>query len=334
MKPEVTIIMVPRERYSAIFSTIDSLYEQTKTPFKFIVVDGGLPEQIFTALEQKSKQLGFEFIHKPYPLNPNEARNIGLAYVETPYLVFTDNDIIFTANWLHKLLTTAKDFDAWLAGPTILDGEPEDGKIHAMAGTSGFEEVDGKRYYHFVPGHVHQNIADIEKPVRGPTSMLEFHVILCATHIFEKIGQLDEKVSSFGDHDDLVMSVKNHNGAVIFEPDSVVAYHDPGTNIAVVEKSDLPFYLLRWGEEWNYGSVDRAAEKWGLASDDRWMPHARNWSDVRRRKAYFIDGIFGRLVGFVMFKISKRLGLWLEKRLYNKYTRALRNLRKKHLGFV
>ena len=332
MSKEVTIVMVPRERYSGIVDTIVSMYENTETPFDLIVVDGALPENVQKEIESLKVRHGFSFIHKPYPLNPNEARNIGLEYVDSPYVVFSDNDIIFTKGWLSKLLDTAKEYSAWLVGPTILDGHPADGCIHATAGISGFVEKDGKRHYEFVPGNVHKNLADVGALQRGPVSMLEFHVILCATHIFSKIGKLDERVSSFGDHDDLVMSVQELDGPIIYEPESIVGYHDPGTNIDIVDRSDLPYYLLRWSDEWNFGSVDRAAEKWSLSEDAHWMPHAKHWARVRRRKAYFIGGFWGRVVGFCMFKVSRRLGELLERVYCQRYTKDLLQLRQLHLG--
>jgi len=332
MEAEVTIVMVPRERYSAIVTTIQSIYDNTEIPFKLVVVEGALPDSVKNEIEALVKKYKFDFIYKPYPLNPNEARNIGLDYVDTEYMVFSDNDIIFTPNWLTTLLNTAKEYDAWLVGPTILDGEIEDGNIHATAGASYFDEINGKRYYHFVPGNMGKNLSDDIELIRGPTTMLEFHVILCASHIFEKIGKLDEKMSSFGDHDDFIYSVLAKNGIVIFEPNSVVSYHDPGTNISVVEKDDFPFFLLRWSDEWNFSSVDQAAEKWGLADDDRWITHSKNWAQVRRRKSYYLGGLVGRIIGFILYKISEPIGKQLESLFYKKHTQALRALRQKHLG--
>ena len=334
MTVEVTIVMVPRERYSAIITSIKSVYENTKIPFKLIVVDGGLPAVIKNEIEEQSELHGFEFIYKPYPLKPNEARNIGLIHVDTEYVVFCDDDIIFTPNWLNTLVHTAKEYDAWLVGPTILDGNPEDGQVHATAGTSGFDEIKGKRYYHFVPGNIGKYLSDNIELRRGPTTMLEFHVILCATHIFEKIGSLDEQISSFGDHDDFVRNVQIANGSVIFEPNSIVSFHDPGTNMSVIEKTDLPFFLLRWSDEWNFGSVDRAAKKWGLADDCHWISHAKHWVQLRRRKSYYIAGIQGRIIGFILYKISASLGQKLESIFYKKHTQKLQTLRMKYLGHV
>jgi len=326
---EVTIVMVPRERYGAILRTIDSIYEQTDdVPFELIVVDGALPETEREALRRQSEARGFTFIHEDRPLCPNEARNIGLQHVKTPYLVFTDNDIIFTKGWLPPLLASAKEEDAWLVGPTILDGEPERGLIHAAGGRMWFEEMNGRRRYHFVPNHMQGRISEVHEQLRrAPTTMLEFHVILARRELFDQYGPLDEGFMSFADHDDLVMLAMNAGKPIIYEPASVVAYHDPGTNPSVVERRDLPYYLLRWSDEWNDASIRRAVEKWRLDPEDPWIGHAKNWVKVRRRKSYRAAGLSGRLVSFIQHRLPKRLGDRLEQWYCDAWTKRLRFLR-------
>ena len=324
MSSTVTIVMVPRERYSAIFKTLDSLYENTEHAFELIVIDGALPESIYKELLYRSEKSGFEFIHKPYPLSPNEARNIGLEKVNSTYVVFIDNDVVFAKGWLNQLVATADNVNADLIGPTILDGEVEDGVVHACAGESGFFDVEGEKDYKFIPGFASKKLDEIGELQPGITTMLEFHVIMCRTAVFERIGQLDEQIPSFGDHDDLVMSVRNIDGIVYYEPRSVIGYHDPGTNMSVVEKSDMPFYLLRWSDEWNHKAVDRAVKKWGLREGSWWGPHAKHWAEVRRRKSYPRAGFHGRVIAFVMFNVSKKLGLFLERFFYAQSTKKLR----------
>lgn len=161
--------------------------------------------------------------------------------------------------------------------------------------------------------------------------MLEFHVMMARTSALDTIGPLDERVSSFADHDDLVRTVLEANGAVVYEPDSVVAYRDPGTNISVLEPGDLPIYLLRWSDEWNLPSIQRVAEKWQLDPEDPWIPHATAWFQVRRRSAYHIGGLFGRLVGFTLYKVSQDIGERMERAFCRKYTGQLLKLREEFL---
>jgi GT2 family glycosyltransferase len=327
---EITIVMVPRERYSGIAKAIETLYEHTENAqFKLVVVDGGLPENVRTFIERESHDRGFMFIHKDYPLTPNEARNIGLKHVKTTYVVFADNDVQFTPNWLPPLVSAAEEFDAWLVGPTILDANTD--RIHAAGGESGVEEVDGGRHYHYVPGFMQREVEEVHDQLeRGPTTMLEFHVILAHMDVFKKLGPLDEKFSSFADHDDLVYSVLEAGGKAVYEPGSTVSYHDPGTDIHVLQPSDLPMYLLRWGNEWNLACIDHAAVKWRLDPNDPWIEHAKQWTRLRRRNVYPIGGVSGRLVAFTLYHVSQQLGGVLERHFCNRFTKPLKELRIRH----
>lgn len=325
MPCEATLIMVPRERYTAIPFAIESLYENTKdTPFELIYVDGALPPRVRERVERESKERGFTFIHKDYQLMDNEARNIGLQHATTPYVVFADNDVTYTPNWLQPLVDAAKEYDAWLVGPTILDGNFPNDRIHAAGGDSYFETVDGKRRYHFKPGFGRKEVGEVHEEMRrGPTTMLEFHVLLARRDIFDTIGPLDERITTFADHDDLCVTVLEAGGTVIFEPASTVVYYDPGTNPNVLEPEDFPIFFLRWSDQLNGPSIDHAAKKWNLDPEDPWINHAKDWVTLRRRRCYKRLGLRGRLVGFTMHNISKSLGLKMEKALCERYTKPL-----------
>ena len=204
----VTVVMVPRERYSGMTAAIDSLYAHTTdVPFKLVVIDGALPARVRDRVANASRQRGFGFVHHEYSLAPNEARNLGLRHVDTPWVVFADNDVLFTPGWLPPLLSAAEEFGAWLVGPTILDGNVGRGRIHAAGGHAGFDTVDAKRRYHFKPGFSQQSMATVRHELRrGPTSMLEFHVLLARADIFQRLGPLDEGFVSLTDHDEILSS--------------------------------------------------------------------------------------------------------------------------------
>ncbi len=329
--PEVTIIMVPRERYSGIVESIESLYANTPSDmFELVVIDGALPDSIRRWLENAAKERGFRFIHEAFPPTPNEARNRALEHVTTPYILFADNDVLYTPGWLPTLVNTAKEFDAWLVGPLILDGAPEDGFIHAAGGEKWFDEIDGERRYHFVPGHLHKKVPDVKEELkRGPVTMLEFHVLLARADSFDTIGPLDEDIYSFGDHEDLVNRVLAAGGSAVFEPASVVAYHDPGTNIHVLESNDLSMFLLRWSDAWAEKSVDRYAEKTGIAPNDPWIAHAKAWVRVRRQRVYPVAGLVGRALSFAIFHLSPRAAAPFERWFCARHTKALDKLRQR-----
>ena len=95
-QPLVTIVIVPRERFSCTQESLDSIYKYTEIPFKLVYVDGNSPTKIKEYLEKKAKIKNFKIIRTECYLTPNKARNLGIEAVDTKYLVFFDNDVIVT----------------------------------------------------------------------------------------------------------------------------------------------------------------------------------------------------------------------------------------------
>jgi glycosyltransferase involved in cell wall biosynthesis len=96
----VTIVVVPRERFSCTQASLESIYTHTTYPFKLTYVDGNSPQPIRHYLETMAEKHDFQLLRTPYYLAPNHARNLGLKSVDTEYVVFLDNDVIVTPNWL------------------------------------------------------------------------------------------------------------------------------------------------------------------------------------------------------------------------------------------
>lgn len=322
--PEVTVIMGPRERYSAIPRTLESFFEcTTDIAYKLVVVDGGLPEHRRAYLEKESKARGFTFIHEDYLLSPNEAKNIGIDHSDTEFVVFVDNDALFTPGWLKPLVDAAKETGAWLVGPTIVDGDFETGIVHVAGGDTGFREVDGVKSYFFDAYEWHKPFAEVRgKLKREKATMLEIHVLLARRDIFDKIGKFDEEILAFGDFHDICHEVNKAGGTIIYEPASIVSFYDPGTDLYVLEKEDLPMYWLRWSEDWAERSLRRCAEKWNLDPNDPWLKHSSIWMEVRRRESYKLHGPFGKLVGVAVYKIPV-VGKMLENLLISQVTGKL-----------
>ena len=55
-EPLVTLVVVPRERFSYAPASLESLYEHTQLPFKLVYVDGNSPPKLKRYLEEQSRQ--------------------------------------------------------------------------------------------------------------------------------------------------------------------------------------------------------------------------------------------------------------------------------------
>ncbi|MBD2306240.1 glycosyltransferase [Chroococcidiopsis sp. FACHB-1243] len=265
MKPIVTIVVVPRERFSCTQASLESIYAHTDFPFKLIYVDGNSPAKVRKYLEAQAQEKCFEIIRTNYYLSPNHARNIGLSRVDTKYLVFVDNDVIVSPGWLTALVDCAEETEATVVGPLMCEKQPIHKRVHFAGGESRVvTDVKGRRHLRekmYKQGH---NALELRSQLkRTQTELAEFHCTLVRREIFDRIGYLDEAMLNTKEHLDFCMTVAQVGGTVYFEPDSLVTYV-PGPPL---EWTDLHFYMLRWSDAWTLGSLQRLREKWNLSED-------------------------------------------------------------------
>ena len=265
LEPQVTIVAVPRERFSCTQQSLESIYEHTKIPFKLVYVDGNSPAKTKAYLQEQALQKNFKLIRTECYLYPNQARNIGLKQVDTKYVVFIDNDVIVTSGWLTNLVDCAETTEAAIVGPLMCQYEPLHEIVHFAGGESHiFVDKKGRRRLREKMYLQGKRVADVRSQLqRTETELAEFHCVLVRRDIFDRVGILDEAFLNTKEHLDFCMTVREAGEKVYFEPDCVVTYL-PGPPL---ESADLHYYMLRWSNAWQIGSLKRMLEKWNLAED-------------------------------------------------------------------
>lgn len=272
-KPQVTIIVTPRERFGVAKESLESIYEFTPEPFELIYVDGKSPKELSAWITEQAAQRGFEHVKLDHFLSPNEARNIGIARATTPYVIFYDNDVIASPNWLPPLIQCAEEEEAAVVAPLICEGVPLHKRIH-QAGGLFTHDVD--KFFGTPKGErdlidemfLQGDDIDDARPsmTREITQNCEFHCVLARRSIFDRIGMLDEELLATKEHLDFCMSVAEAGGKVMFEPASLVTYLFPNRHNPMT-REDWPYFLLRWSPKWQHRSMLRMQEKWGLTPD-------------------------------------------------------------------
>jgi len=284
-KPVVSIIFTQRERFSYTQESLESVYQNTHIPFQLIYVDAGSPAHIEKYLASEAQAKGFQVVRLEHYLSPNQARNVGLSQVTTKYVVFIDNDVIVTPNWLSRLVQCAEETNAAVVGPTICISEPIHEMIHNPGGSIQIKEewVDGekvRRFHHKC--HFKRKIEDVQdRLVRAECDYVEFHCMLARTEIFEKTGPLDEKLLSTREHLDFCMLAAQAGGRIYAERDVIVTYV-PGPPL---HWSDLEFFMLRWSNAWDLASLEHFIAKWNLVEDGYFKKRYERLG-FRRHKAY------------------------------------------------
>ena len=273
--PSVTLVVVPRERFSYARQMLDAIYRKTDYPFDLVYVDGCSPDPVRRYLEHESTTRLFRLIRCDTFVSPNRARNIGLQHVHpsSKYVVFIDNDVEVERGWLSRLITCAEETGAWAVSPVYFEGVPRDEVIHMAGGYAEFEEKNGVRAFH--EDHLHnQKAYRATRPVlrRESTGFFEFHAVLLRLTALNQLGPLDEALLSSHEHLDLSLLIRQAGGSICLEPDSLITYV-----YGLLDDYDLQYASLRWSDEWNRSSAAHFAKKWQLDVDAMWIESAADW---------------------------------------------------------
>ena len=144
--PDVTIVVVPRERFSYARRSLSSVFENTATPFKLIYVDPGTPSIVRKHLQEESERRKFKLLSRDGYISPNRARNWAWQEVQTKYTVFLDNDALVAPGWLEELVRCADETGAvGVVGPLYLIGEIQQRRIHLAGGRLHEKQEHGKK---------------------------------------------------------------------------------------------------------------------------------------------------------------------------------------------
>ncbi len=319
ISPAVTLVVVPRERFSAAKQSLDSIYAHTTTPFQLIYIDGNSPPPIQNYLQQQAQARDFQLIRTNYYLSPNHARNMGWQHVQTPYLVFIDNDVMVSPGWLQALVHCAESTGAAIVGPLVCEHEPVHQTVHCAGGENHiWQDESGSRH---MQEKIYRQGKKVEKVqaelATQPTELVEFHCMFLRTDLKDKVGYLDEALLNTKEHLDFCMSVMQIGESVYFEPSSIVTYV-PGPTL---EWSDVAFYMLRWSDQWQKASLQRLQQKWDLAEDQYftakykrlgWRRFMTIWDPLNRR---LTGGRYSRLLKHKLFnRLDRVLTQWLFQR--------------------
>lgn len=314
--PLVTIVVVPRERFSHVIPSLESIYQNTDLPFKLVYVDGNSPPRVQRYLAEQAAQKGFHLIRTGHFLTPNQARNLGRAHVDTRYVAFVDNDLFVAPGWLEHLLRCAEGTGAWVVGPLYLEDKLEDRIIHMAGGEAHFKQEQERRSFHGAHRFARRKLHEVQSQLqREPTETVEFHCALARNDIFATLGPLDERFMSVSEHQDFCLSVRAAGGGVYMEPNAMVTYF----TASPLRWIDLPYFFERWSETRNQATVEHLRRKWNLPDDDPFVRRMAQFS--KKHRLFFIRLWFpwqlhklGRMITYpIVYTIDRLLSFIFER---------------------
>ena len=303
-QPDVTVVVVPRESFSQTQTSLESvLADRGREPFDLVYVDGHSPRRVRRYLDTRVGEAGFTLLRTDRYVSPNEARNLALPHVNTPYVAFVDNNTVVAQGWLDALLACARETDAAFVSPVYCVGSLDSGIVHVAGGEGRVEMLDGRRHLVDFHRHCNRRLSEVRHELRRePCEVAEFHCVLARTDVVA--DGFDPRLPAALEHIDFCMQAGSAHGGGWFEPAAVVTYLPPPP----LTLTDAPYFTLRWSKAWLDASFDHFAEKWDLPPDDPGLRDNRAWlENYRWKHIRYVRGGLRRTLGPSAGHVAERL---------------------------
>ncbi|HEX5386561.1 MAG TPA: glycosyltransferase [Gemmatimonadales bacterium] len=280
VSPEVTVVVVPRERFDRTRASLDRLYQTTRCPFDLVYIDGNSPPPVARYLAAEADRRGFALHRTKSYLAGNEARNIGLRYARTPYVAFIENDVLPEPGWLEALTDCAERTGAWIVGPIVHIGLGAERRIHGAGAAISIAESGGRRRLVYQARLANAPTAAAAGLTAHRTDLIKPYCMLARRGALDRIGPFDQSIRSIFEAADVALAVQAAGGTVHLEPRAVVTHTVPPP----LPASSVPFFLLRWSVAWLRTSLERFAGKHRLPLDAPELHIEHNWRSYHRRR--------------------------------------------------
>ena len=314
--PLVTIAFVFRERISQTIDCLEHLIANTDYPHRLICVDSGSPQQIAEDMKRLSVKHGFTLVRSDEQLTPNEARNIALEMVETPYVLFIDNDVLVGKNWLEPLIKCAEETGAWLVGPLYLESFRNKTRIHMVGGEVRNRDEAGNPIF-YERHHLQKKELEGLELSRTKTQLIEFHTVLMNMDAYRRLGPLDSNLLERSEHADLSLQVAGVGKEIYIEPASVITYVIPDR----LNPIDRNYFSLRWCVAWNEASGIHLSKKYGIPINDSGLENSRKFCHTHRQRVLVrypkVSGLIGKVTN-KFFRVFDRLIAQKAERILNR----------------
>lgn len=239
--PYVSVIIPNFNGSSLLRMFLPKVIQETRYPngcIEIIVVDNGSTDNSCEVVEKFYPSVRLIKLNKNYGYG--RACNVGAKVAKGEFLVFLNNDILVTKDWLIELVNIAvREKDVGICGSKIL----------FLENPSLVDYAGG--YLHILGGGISLFIwkEDHTVLIRSPTDVgyVCGACLLVKREVFKKLGGFDNDYFMYSDEGDLCWRCWLQGYRVVFVPSSVV-YHKKEASIKR-GRSEREYYL--YGEKGN-----------------------------------------------------------------------------------
>jgi len=259
--PRVSIIIPSQDHASTLKRCISSILDKTTYDnYQIIIVDNqSTQEDTFRYYATLEKEPKIQLLHYDKPFNFSAINNYAAARVDSPFLLFLNNDTeVISGEWLSALLEHAQRKGVGAAGAKLLypnDRIQHAGVILGITGTPGEKGV---------AGHALKNLPDynsghfLRSQVIGNFSAVTAACLMMRKEVFDEIGGFDETLAIAFNDVDLCLRIRDAGYLIVYTPYSRLYHHESLSR----GYEDTPEKQKRFLEEVHY-----IRGKWGELID-------------------------------------------------------------------
>jgi hypothetical protein len=278
----VTIVVVPRDRFSSVCDCAASILEHTREPIRLAFLDFGYSRRTLARLREVCRGVPTDVVPCGRTI-PVRAFRDYLAKVATRYLAWVDNDTFVTPGWLTACLDRAARGARVVLPVTLeregLDTDPRRIPLRNHISHAELRRVtrDGTTY--FFDYKPFRRAAPEELPAEAHTvDFFELHAFFAETEV---LRQLDLPPMVVREHLDLGIQLRRLGLDIWCEPKSVVHFDNLHERPTL---GDLRFFFYRWDQRLIDQSHDLFERRWGCRFYNE--QSMKNWAF--RRKVFSV----------------------------------------------
>jgi Glycosyl transferase family 2 len=278
MSTAVTILIVPRDRFSSVVQCAETILQDTREPFELIFLDFGYDRATRDRLQAVCSGVPTRFVDCGRAIPMAALRSV-VPQLTTRYLAWLDNDTFVTPGWLGALLERAAAGAQVILPVTLeregLDVDPRRIPLRNHISHSELREVTvaGRKYvFDHKP---YRRAAPEELPREAHTvDFFELHAFFIETAVLARLDIPDMVVR---EHIDLGIQLHRMGIPIWCEPRSSVIFDNIHTRPTL---GDIRFFQYRWAEPLIDSSHDLFEKRWGYRFyNEQFM---KNWAFRRK----------------------------------------------------
>ncbi len=266
---ELTVIMIPFERFSVFADAVDDLFRSMDIPFNLIVIEGNAPQSVRGSLEHRQrKHKNITIIYSDHPVSIGAAVNLAAPHLTTPYALILDNDVRIPRGAAGQLLQRAK--------------ENKYGIVYPQNST-------------LLPRKSSPDLSFRGKSIQALAVRTCFMV---SREALGRLGKFDEAVTPFTAGIDLRLAAEELGISVFNEISASMELEDG----SLLWPMDVSFHAFQWNEERVHQSFLSLEKKWGIRFLEQdyalWLEQKKKESKESGKLWVFIGALMSRLKFF------------------------------------